>query len=392
MAEVGEKRKRGESLDDTTTGDEREAKRLKRRAYMKDYNQRKKDSMTAEQREVKRLKACAYANDYTHRKKDTMTAEQKEVKQLTQRAYKQRKKDTTTAEQQEAERLRLNARVRDYIHRKKDTMTAEQHKIASKHREEKRIYARAYYARNKEDILLTARLKAKVDSLAVIPTKSNHARFLQLKNNATKRGIVFELTEDEFAAKCGSDNGRCWYCNVVPSDLGFHLDRVNNGGPYVADNLVISCWPCNRMKSNDRVRDFVQSIYNIHVASMLDKEGTTLRCGKIEVNSSCYDDFPRPKRGCSWDVHVRAAKERNLVNDMTHADHTALTSTLSNCTYCSVPGSVVQLGVDRVDSDIGYTLSNVAPACWRCNKSKSNMPVGAFQAQCAAIFTNLRVE
>ena len=54
MAEVGEKRKRGESLDDTTTGDEREAKRLKQCVYKKDYNQRKKDTMTAEQHKIKR--------------------------------------------------------------------------------------------------------------------------------------------------------------------------------------------------------------------------------------------------------------------------------------------------------------------------------------------------
>jgi hypothetical protein len=32
-------------------------------------------------------------------------------------------------------------------------------------------------------------------------------------------------------------------------------------------------------------------------------------------------------------------------------------------------------GLDRIDSSKGYSENNVVPCCWKCNRSKANMPL-----------------
>ena len=41
------------------------------------------------------------------------------------------------------------------------------------------------------------------------------------------------------------------------------------------------------------------------------------------------------------------------------------------CWYCKDSSKLV--GIDRLNPKKGYTLDNVAPCCWTCNRAKSNM-------------------
>lgn len=67
----------------------------------------------------------------------------------------------------------------------------------------------------------------------------------------------------------------------------------------------------------------------------------------------------------------------------------------SPCHYCGVPPSMIKRpptplrnhregmnyaynGLERVDNALGYTRSNVVPACWPCNRSKSSMSADEF--------------
>lgn len=54
----------------------------------------------------------------------------------------------------------------------------------------------------------------------------------------------------------------------------------------------------------------------------------------------------------------------------------------SDCYYCGAPPStrlrsdwdeVYANGIDRLDSDKGYTAGNIVTACWICNSAKKNM-------------------
>lgn len=68
----------------------------------------------------------------------------------------------------------------------------------------------------------------------------------------------------------------------------------------------------------------------------------------------------------------RAATARKIPWDLTVEQFTQLIN-LATCHYCSTTtmpetGS----GLDRKDNSLGYTLTNVVPCCFTCNKIKSD--------------------
>ncbi len=84
--------------------------------------------------------------------------------------------------------------------------------------------------------------------------------------------------------------------------------------------------------------------------------------------------------------------------DLTDAD--VLSIITRPCFYCArdpytirVPSLVCNgkfpvSGIDRVDSDKGYMLTNVVPCCIRCNRMKRNDTLTDFLDQCKRIVLN----
>jgi hypothetical protein len=73
--------------------------------------------------------------------------------------------------------------------------------------------------------------------------------------------------------------------------------------------------------------------------------------------------------------YVRDCRRRNIFWELTIEQFHTLTS--SNCTYCGrAPAQKARNytynGIDRLNSDQGYTLGNCAPCCKECNGIKSN--------------------
>ena len=50
----------------------------------------------------------------------------------------------------------------------------------------------------------------------------------------------------------------------------------------------------------------------------------------------------------------------------------------SNCHYC---GSEEALGIDRIDSSVGYFKDNIVPACWDCNQMKNDKDIDTWLRQ-----------
>lgn len=55
----------------------------------------------------------------------------------------------------------------------------------------------------------------------------------------------------------------------------------------------------------------------------------------------------------------------------------------SPCFYCG--DAEVQMGVDRIDNNLGYTQDNVRSACPRCNIAKGKMTEGEFYEMCEKV-------
>jgi hypothetical protein len=67
------------------------------------------------------------------------------------------------------------------------------------------------------------------------------------------------------------------------------------------------------------------------------------------------------------------AKRRGLVFALTQEDFRLIVS--NPCRYC---GTANNIGIDRVDNAIGYTLKNSSPCCDRCNFAKRDMTESDF--------------
>lgn len=61
---------------------------------------------------------------------------------------------------------------------------------------------------------------------------------------------------------------------------------------------------------------------------------------------------------------------------------------LGLCFYCGGGLPKYGGGLDRIDSNIGYVLSNVKPCCDRCNKAKNNMKTHEFRTWVLSVFNN----
>ena len=74
------------------------------------------------------------------------------------------------------------------------------------------------------------------------------------------------------------------------------------------------------------------------------------------------------------------SKQRNIYLDITKEQFIDIIS--NKCEYC---GDNNRIGLDRIDSLMGYTLDNIVPCCYRCNVAKNNMEVEEFIKHCKRI-------
>lgn len=81
-----------------------------------------------------------------------------------------------------------------------------------------------------------------------------------------------------------------------------------------------------------------------------------------------------------WGEYRSNARFKNRVLSLTLSEFLALVR--QPCVYC---GSPPLSGLDRVDSEIGYTSINSVPCCKICNRAKREMPLTEFQAWIARL-------
>jgi hypothetical protein len=79
--------------------------------------------------------------------------------------------------------------------------------------------------------------------------------------------------------------------------------------------------------------------------------------------------------------YKRNAGTRGLVFNMNKDEFDA--ETQKTCVFC---GAEDHVGIDRIDSSMGYVTGNIQPCCSFCNKMKSNYGEEAFLSQIAKIY------
>lgn len=128
------------------------------------------------------------------------------------------------------------------------------------------------------------------------------------------------------------------------------------------------------------------------------RSGMTKSCGCLRTESTIKSRRKAPgESGYNelWHSYRIGAKKRGLDFALDRVQFRVLTD--SSCHYCgaapsgrrwmrcrgSTPAGVLHStythsGVDRVDSSVGYIVSNCVPCCTTCNLAKRSMSVEAF--------------
>jgi Zn-finger domain-containing protein len=83
-------------------------------------------------------------------------------------------------------------------------------------------------------------------------------RYNTYKESARYRGLLFEISKEEFANIL---NQSCYYCGTHES-IG--VDRVDNTRGYISNNVAPCCTMCNKMKLNHSLESFLEQITKIY--------------------------------------------------------------------------------------------------------------------------------
>lgn len=194
------------------------------------------------------------------------------------------------------------------------------------------------------------------------------------KNDAFKKNVNFELTKEEFQ-KIVKEN--CYYCGEI-QEKGFNgIDKIDCEGGYVIDNCVSCCEMCNFMKGTLSPNVFIKRVEHILTHNGLIKGELHPEIFQDYIGSSYFDYKTRATKRLKKDFHLSSQDFLNIVE--------------SECYICGKENTQTHNnGIDRVDSDYGYTMDNVEACCANCNYMKNNYYLDDFIDKCKKIYENTK--
>lgn len=136
---------------------------------------------------------------------------------------------------------------REYQKKHQERISKRRKVYYSEHKEEHRKVCNEHYARNREAILV--KMKARY--------KTPNYRFHALKASAKSRGLIVEITLDDYVKITSNP---CEYCGGD----GYGIDRADSSIGYLKDNCKSSCSNCNYMKLALSTSDFLTHITKIY--------------------------------------------------------------------------------------------------------------------------------
>lgn len=129
---------------------------------------------------------------------------------------------------------------------------------------------------------------------------SPRGRFAATKGDAKRRGILFQVSSEQFEVIVALP---CSYCGKHWA-TGNGLDRVDSDKGYTIDNVVSCCARCNRMKRDDSLADFAAHVLLLASRFQGTKEGqwTRLPGNAVFIPPDTYIGTPFPFPGSTLDV------------------------------------------------------------------------------------------
>jgi hypothetical protein len=202
-------------------------------------------------------------------------------------------------------------------------------------------------------------------------------KLYEYKSSAKKRNIDFKLNDD----KCFElFNGKCHYCSDFNKING--IDRIDSNKCYEDENCVSCCKQCNHMKNDTNQEIFIKLCE--HIATF-----NKLYDGKL------YNDILINTKFGRYSQYKSSADKRNIIFELTKDEFINIVS--KPCNYCGISDLTYYNtngagGIDRIDSNNNYIISNCISCCGMCNKMKLDYTKDDFLNKCVQIINNQKTE
>lgn len=188
-------------------------------------------------------------------------------------------------------------------------------------------------------------------------------RLYNYHKGAKSRNLEWKL-DDEYAISLMKQI--CNYCNEKSKING--IDRINSFDSYNKNNCVPCCYQCNSMKSFKNVNDFYKICEHIATFNNLYK-------------GSLYNElFLQSKNNKNIEKYISESQKRGIEFNLTKEQFTTLID--GNCFYC---GNKNGGGIDRINSNEMYIITNCVSCCKTCNVMKLDFTKDQFIRKCLMI-------
>lgn len=139
----------------------------------------------------------------------------------------------------------------------------------------------------------------------------------------------------------------------------------------------ILCWYCHKPKTIDNFNlDNGKALLHVGCRNIVDAE---IRANSGNQAVKMIVNYVRLK------LDNESNKAYRLFGATRLTDEELTSIIFSCCTYCgALPNKTYAkcklafIGIDRVDSNKGYTIDNCVPCCMICNRAKNDMPLDEF--------------
>lgn len=156
---------------------------------------------------------------------------------------------------------------------------------------------------------------------------------------------------------------QCTLCSRSESPRWYRLDKYTNGSGHICN--ICYHKRQHKKKRNDPKELAYRKEYNRRPEVI------------IRRNKWFKERLENPKHRMYQASHK--AKQRKLSWELSVEQYTELINKL--CFYCNSTLELYGTGLDRINSSLGYTLSNVVSCCRICNVMKNDLTQDAFYLQ-----------
>lgn len=206
---------------------------------------------------------------------------------------------------------------------------------------------------------------------------------------ATKEMLTGNIKRKDYVPTCGS----CWdnlpeqlsgysfselpFMSTAKDYTGITFSKVKVNGLSRRDRKSkVTYWDCTCLICEKSFEKSTGSITD----SINSNRFTCCGCTyykKPDIESAYKEMFRRYKKGHSYRKKKQNKEEYNF--ELTYEDFREIIS--KPCTYCGLESDVYNVrewklycnGIDRIDSDKGYTKDNITTCCKVCNRAKNKM-------------------